>query len=79
MHHRTLIRAEAITPRSVWFIIPAWEHSKLVGIPVVEVPSEIRRYINLELETGPVRLYAVVDLNADHPEDLNIKDWELPK
>ena len=59
---RTLIRIEKIGSKYIHVVIPGWNPSKVVKIPLGDFPKRVHAYVNI---------------GADKAEDLVFKGWEL--
>lgn len=75
MHNRqwrTLARVDSITNTVVGFVIPAWDNTATIKIPLTSIPECIQTRIG----KGDLRFYIKVNLGANTDEELVITEWE---
>lgn len=74
--YRTLIRIETLDSAVSWkwasAVLPGWSTDTIVHIPRAAIPEEIAGRM-----VSTSRLYAVVNLAALHPADLQPDTWEM--
>ena len=70
--YRTLIRYNSMDTAYVYVMIPGWNATTLVPVPINEVPVEIIE----QFKTNNIRCHASVNLGADTVEEIKITNWK---
>jgi hypothetical protein len=69
---RTIARVDLITEKIVGIVLPAWDNTAIIKLPLTSIPECIQTRIG----QGDLRFYIKVNLGAQTNEELVITEWE---